>query len=154
MAIVEKAGVAVVFVGVMAMVKRGITVSAAQRPDHSLAAVDDLSVDELLAKLNDSGILETFGVAKDAPLLVRDDSDLVETLKIIQEFLTALRDAGVVETFLHLPKSDQAGLLRIIGMTDGSEARRDRTGMFISSLKESPAGDQPGSSSRYHPIRL
>jgi len=97
-----------------------------------------MSVDELLAELSDFEILKALGITKEAVPWVQSDSDLLETLKITYEFLAALRVVGVIETFLLLPKSDQTDFLRIIGMTDGRESRRDRTQIFISALEESP----------------
>ncbi len=66
----------------------------------------------------------------------RSDSDLLETLT--NEFLVALRDAGVLETFHHLQPADQTHFLRLIAMTDGRELRMKRIGTLVSAMKMSP----------------
>lgn len=53
------------------------------------------------------------------------------------EFLTALGDAGVLQTFLRLPEEDQAHFVSLIGATE-AKTRRHRTETFVSVLKMSP----------------
>jgi len=105
--------------------------------ERQSSTADDIPVDDLMIALSDLEILDTLGVSEDDLLLARRDSDLLETLKITYEFLAALRDARTLDTFFQLPKADQAGFLRRIGMTDDPELRRKRTRTFISALEES-----------------
>lgn len=77
---------------------------------------------------------------------VAADPDLLKTMWISREFLAALRNSGLMETFLRLPRQDQAFFLGVIGMTEDPNVRRKRTSILISALAGSPlAGAHKGS---------
>ena len=111
---------------------------------EALRASDDDSLDEVLAALEGSRVLQTLHITNDALRAARSDSDLEETLRITHEILIALRDDDVLDTFYELPISDQANFLRWIGSTDDRQLRANRTETFVSALKLSPIKD-PGS---------
>ena len=105
------------------------------------AAVESMPVDDLLAALSGSGILDTLVMTNEDLLLAHSDSDLLATLKITYEFSVALRNAEVLDIFFKLPRVDQANFLRWIGTTADRDLRRDRTQTFIAALHSSPLGD-------------
>ena len=98
-------------------------------------------IEEVLNALSGSYTMEllcmTTGDLHDA----RTDPDLFDTLKITHELLVALRDEGVLGTFLSLPKDSQVKFVRWIGATDETDLRRDYTRTFVTALKQSPLAD-------------
>jgi hypothetical protein len=105
-----------------------------------LANAVDMPADDLLDAFSGTEILRTLEISNEDLMAARGDSILLETLRITYEILAALKKAGVLETFLQLPKTDQADFLRWIGMMDDRELRRERTETFALALAESPLG--------------
>lgn len=102
------------------------------------------SVDQILATLAAADILETLEIDDDDDVRsVRTDSGLLETLTVAYELLMSFDDAGVIDTFFRLPKTDQANFLRWIGSTDDPETRIRRTDTFVSALEASPLEPRP-----------
>ena len=97
-------------------------------------------MEEVLTALGGSGALELLGMTKDDLQAARSDLELFETLRITHRVLVALRDNGVLGTFLSLPKSDQANFIRWVGAIDSEDLRDGRTETFIVALKQSPLG--------------
>lgn len=116
--------------------------NAAEHPSSFEAEVEveAMPVDELLAVLRDSKMLMALEITNEELLWAHSDSDVLETLRITFEVLTALRDSDVLQVFLQLPTADQANFLRLIASIDDREVRRHRTDTFMSALSESPLG--------------
>lgn len=108
------------------------------------------SVDEILAALVASGVLETLEIANDDLDRVRSDSHLLETLTITYELLMTFDDSDVLDTFFRLPKRDQADFLRWIGATDDIPTRIRRTETFVSALQSAPLGSDTLPEARDH----
>ena len=106
------------------------------------------SVDEILATLVASDVLETLEIADDDLQRVRSDSDLLETLTITYELLMTFDDSGVLDTFFRLPKGAQANFLRWIGATDDEEVGGRRAQTFVSALQAAPLGEPRPAPSR------
>jgi hypothetical protein len=100
------------------------------------------TVDEVLGPLGGTATLDILGISDEDLQLGRADTDLFETLRITHVVLIQLRDHGVLEAFLQLPKGDQASFLRRIGMTDDPALRTTRTETLISALRASPLGPE------------
>ena len=98
-------------------------------------------IEEVLSALSGSGTLDLLGMTDDDLHHARTDSVLFETLRITHELLMALRDKGVLGTFLLLPKDRQADFVRWIGATDGEDLRHDLTETFVLAMKQSPLAD-------------
>ena len=101
------------------------------------------SVDDVLATLTASGVLETLDIGAADLAGARTDSDVLETLAITYELLMAFDDAGVLDTFFRLAKGDQANFLRWIGSTDDRGVRSRRTETFVSALQTGPLDASP-----------
>ena len=92
----------------------------------------------VLAALIGSNVLETLEITHDDLAPARSDSDLLETLRITYAVLIAIEEAGVLDTFFRLPRTDQADFLRWIGATDDAGVREGRTTTFVSALQAAP----------------
>lgn len=101
------------------------------------------SVEEILASLAASGVLETLEITSDDLAAARNDSALMETLAITYELLESFDDAAVLDTFCRLPRRDQANFLRWIGSTDDPAVRDRRTQTFVSALRAAPLEPRP-----------
>lgn len=101
-------------------------------------------IDEILTVLSGSSALDLLGMTTEDLQSARTDSTLFETLQITHEFLLALRQKGVLGTFLLLPKGEQANFVRWIGATDEETVRHERTVTFISALEEGPLAGGAG----------
>ena len=112
--------------------------SRAEQPEST--GVEELSKEELLVALTESGILETLGVTTAELELARSDSDLLATLRITYEFVVILREYSVLNTFYGLPRRDQLQFLRWIGATGDVSLRRKRTELLVSAIEASPLG--------------
>ena len=110
------------------------------QPEPLLSRPYPPSVDDVLATLTASGVLEALGVKAGDLAGSRTDSDLMETLAITYELLMTFDDSGVLDTFFRMAKGDQANFLRWIGSTDDPEIRRRRTETFVSALQSAPIG--------------
>jgi hypothetical protein len=97
-----------------------------------------------------SGVLETLEITSEDLATARNDSALMETLAITYDLLAAFDDARVLDTFLRLPRRDQANFLRWIGSTDDSGVRGHRTETFVSALRAAPL--DPRRSSEEGPV--
>lgn len=113
------------------------------RPEPLSSRPHAPSVDDVLATLTASGVLDTLDVGAEDLARARTDSDLLETLAITYELLMAFDDAGVLDTFFRLSKSDQANFLRWIGSTDDPGVRGRRTETFVSALRAAPLDASP-----------
>ncbi len=111
-----------------------------------------VSVDDVLATLTASGVLETLDIAAEDLAKVRTDSGLFETLAIAYELLMAFDDSGVLDTFFRLSRNDQANFLRWIGSTDDPQVRGRRTETFVSALRAAPLG-RPASAGEVGDLR-
>jgi hypothetical protein len=114
-------------------------------PGKPFAQAGETDLEEVLSALSGSGTLGLLGMTTADLEAARTDSTLFETLRITHELLVALREDGVLGSFLLLPRDSQADFVRWIGATDDEDARRDCTETFISALKQAPLAD----SSRY-----
>lgn len=112
--------------------------SRTEHPDSYLAALADMPVDDLVAALSATEVLQVLGITKEDLLLARSDSNLLDTLRIAYEFINVLRESGVLEIFTQLPKGDQADFLRWVAMTADQALRVSRTKIFASALEQSP----------------
>ena len=97
-------------------------------------------MEEVLTALSGSGALDLLSMTDDDLQAARKDSELFETLRITHELLIALRDNGVLSTFLSLPKDDQANFIRWVGAIDAESLRQGRMETFIVALQHSPLG--------------
>ena len=102
---------------------------------------ENSSMSELLVALEGLKVLDALEITDADLRLERSDSNLRETLVITYEFLVALKDATVLDTFYKLPAADQMRFLRWIGATDDPELRQRRTETFVLALKASPLAD-------------
>lgn len=118
------------------------------RPEPLPARRHAPSVDEILAALVASGVLETLEIANDDLDRVKGDSDLLETLTIAYELLMRFDDSGVLDTFFRLPKVDQGNFLRWIGATDDKETREHRADTFVRALQTAPLAGPRSAPSR------
>ena len=96
------------------------------------------SIDEVLATLVASGVLDALDIASADLGRARSDSDLQKTLAITYELLMSFDDSGVLDTFFRLSKGAQANFLRWIGSTDDPGIRARRTDTFVSALHAAP----------------
>lgn len=106
------------------------------------------SVEEILATLVASNVLETLEITNGDLERVRSDSDLLETLTITYELLMTFDDSGVLDTFFRLPKGDQANFLRWIGATGDQDVRDHRAETFVSALQAAPPAGPRAAPSR------
>jgi diguanylate cyclase (GGDEF)-like protein len=101
---------------------------------------EPVSDDDVLVSLRGSATLEMLGLTSDDLMRANEDPDLLQTLRITHEVLAALRDAGVLHTFMGLPKDERANFFRWMATTDDQELRRERAAIFVLALQESPLG--------------
>lgn len=99
-------------------------------------------IEEVLTALSGSRTLDLLGMTDDDLHAARNDSELFETLRITHELFIALRDNGVLSTFLSLPKDDQANFIRWVGAIDAGNLRDGRTETFIVALQQSPLANE------------
>lgn len=114
--------------------------SSTAHPDSNLPAHLPIAVDDLVAGVSDTEILQVLGTTKEDLVLARSDSDLLETLRITYEFVSVLRESGVLEIFARLDKPDQADFLRLVAMTADRALRVGRMKILALALQESPLG--------------
>lgn len=97
-------------------------------------------MEQVLTALSGSGALDLLGMTDDDLQAARKDSALFETLRTIHELLIALRENGVLSTFLSLPKDDQANFIRWVGAIHVESLRQGRMETFIVALQQSLPG--------------
>ena len=117
-------------------------------PSEPAAKDRSSEVDEVLTALSGSETLHLLGMTDGDLQCARDDAELFETLKITHGVLVALREEGVLGTFLALPQEDQANFIRWVGAIDAESLRQGRTETFIVALKQSPLADRSWSRGR------
>lgn len=126
----------------------------AAEPSPRVPRSPEPSVDDVMAALIGSNVLETLEISNDDLARARSDTDLLETLRITYALLIAFEGAGVLDTFFHLPRRDQADFLRWIGATDDIGVREDRTATFVSALQAAPLAWHEASEGKRGSARL
>ena len=110
-------------------------------PGGPVAQEATAEIEEVLTALSGSGTLGLLGMSTADLQSARTDSALFETLRITHHLLVALRDGGVLGTFLVLSKDNQANFVRWIAGMDGEDVRQERIRTFIAALKEAPLAE-------------